>query len=102
MADTATQQAFLAKAQVGILSTVGPKGGPHAVPIWYLYEEGQIRISISRGSQKHKNVERDGRVALTRSSGGASLLLADGAGPSVDRAGLHGGGAAATGDPLSG
>ena len=65
MADAASQQAFLAEAQVGILSTVGAKGGPHAVPIWYLYEDSKIRISISRGSQKHKNVERAGRVALT-------------------------------------
>ena len=64
MADDATREAFLSQANIAVLSTIGPGGGPHAVPIWYLYEDGVFRISISRGSQKHKNVEREPRVAL--------------------------------------
>ncbi len=64
MDDDQTRQAFLAESQVGVLSTVAPGGGPHAVPIWYLYEEGLVRISVSKGSQKHRNLERDPRVAL--------------------------------------
>jgi PPOX class probable F420-dependent enzyme len=64
MASDEARQAFLAEPQLGVLSTVGRDGGPHAVPIWYLYEDGVIRISVSEGSQKHRNVERDPRVAL--------------------------------------
>ncbi len=64
MASDEARNAFLAEPQLGILSTVARDGGPHAVPIWYLYEDGVVRISVSEGSQKHRNVERDPRVAL--------------------------------------
>ena len=36
MADDATREAFLSQANIAVLSTIGPGGGPHAVPIWYL------------------------------------------------------------------
>ena len=57
----ATEQArsFLSEPQIGVLATVDGQGRPHAMPIWYLYEGGEIIISAERGSQKHRNLERN-------------------------------------------
>ena len=58
------QEEFLAEANVAVLATVGPGGGAHAAPIWYLYEEGVFIMSTGRGSQKHRNIERHPDVTL--------------------------------------
>ena len=38
--------------------------GPHAAPVWYLYDDGVFRISTGAGSQKHKNVEANPNISL--------------------------------------
>ena len=58
------QEQFLAEANVAVLATVGPGGGAHAAPIWYLYEDGVFVMSTGRGSQKHRNVEAHPEVTL--------------------------------------
>lgn len=58
------QEEFLAEANVAVLATVGPGGGAHAAPIWYLYEDGVFIMSTGRGSQKHRNIERQPEVTL--------------------------------------
>jgi PPOX class probable F420-dependent enzyme len=58
------QQRFVAKPRVAVLATVGRDGAPHATPVWYRYEEGVFIVLVDRGSQKHRNVERDPRVQL--------------------------------------
>ena len=59
----AEREEFLKQANVAILATVGPAGA-HAVPIWYLYEDGVFLMSTGRGSQKHRDLERNPRVTL--------------------------------------
>ncbi len=59
------QAAFLAEANVAILSTVDGQGRPHAAPVWYLFDDGEIIVSTGRGSQKHRNIERNPEVVLT-------------------------------------
>jgi PPOX class probable F420-dependent enzyme len=59
------QTEFLAEANVAILSTVDGKGRPHAAPVWYLFDDGEIVVSTGRGSQKHRNIERNPEVVLT-------------------------------------
>jgi len=59
----AEREEFLSEANVAILATVGPKGA-HAVPIWYLYEDGAFLMSTGRGSQKHRDIERNPNVTL--------------------------------------
>ncbi len=56
---------FLREANVAILSTVDKKGRPHALPIWYLYQDGEFILSTGRRSQKHKNVEANPEISLT-------------------------------------
>ncbi len=58
------REEFLSQANVAILATVGPNGGAHAAPIWYLYEGGEFVVSTGRGSQKHRNVERNPEITL--------------------------------------
>jgi PPOX class probable F420-dependent enzyme len=64
MADLFDREALLREANVAVLATVDGRGRPHAAPIWYLYEDGEIIMSTGRGSQKHKNVERNPDVTL--------------------------------------
>src|SRR3972149_6876042 len=59
----AEREEFLKQANVAILATVGPAGA-HAVPIWYLYEDGVFLMSTGRGSQKHRALERNPNVTL--------------------------------------
>jgi PPOX class probable F420-dependent enzyme len=58
------QRAFAAQPHVAVLATVGPSGEPQAVPVWYFSEDDTFLINTDRGSQKHRNVERDPRVSL--------------------------------------
>lgn len=58
------REQFLQQAHVAILATIGPGNRPHAMPIWYLYEEGVFIILTGDGSQKHRNIERHSQVTL--------------------------------------
>jgi PPOX class probable F420-dependent enzyme len=62
---TNQQSAFLAESNVAVLGTVDGKGRPHAAPVWYLFDDGEIIVSTGRGSQKHRNVERNPEISLT-------------------------------------
>jgi PPOX class probable F420-dependent enzyme len=57
-------EAFLHEPQVAVLATVDRQGRPHAMPIWYLYEDGVVLMSAGRGSQKHLNLERNPAATL--------------------------------------
>ena len=57
-------QGFLAQPNVAVLATVDARGRPHAAPVWYLYEDDAFLISTGRGSQKHRNIERNPEVTL--------------------------------------
>jgi PPOX class probable F420-dependent enzyme len=58
------REQFLAQAHVAILTTFGPGSRLHAMPVWYLYEDGMFTILTTRGSQKHRNIERHQDVTL--------------------------------------
>lgn len=64
MSDQGNREEFLKRGNVAVLATVDGKGRAHAVPIWYLYEDGVFVMSSGRGSQKHRNVERNPEVTL--------------------------------------
>ena len=59
----AERDQFLKEPNVAVLATVGPAGA-HAAPIWYLYEDGVFLMSTGRGSQKHRDLERNPNVTL--------------------------------------
>lgn len=66
----AEREEFLAAANIAVLATVDRKGRPHATPIWYFYDGGEFRLSVGRGSQKHKNIEANPNVTLVVDSRG--------------------------------
>ena len=59
------KEEFLKQQNVAILATIGPGQRLHAMPIWYIYEEGHIVMSAGRTSQKVRNIERHGEATLT-------------------------------------
>jgi PPOX class probable F420-dependent enzyme len=57
-------ESFLAEPNVAVLATADRRGRPHAVPVWYLYENGEFVISTGRFSRKHRNIEQNPHVTL--------------------------------------
>ena len=47
-----------------IVGTNRRGGAPQLTPVWYIYENGTMYISVPEGSAKHRNLQRDPRVAI--------------------------------------
>jgi PPOX class probable F420-dependent enzyme len=62
--DEAAREEFLLEPRVAVLSTVGPLGTVHSVPVWFVWDGIAFRVIVGRGSQKHRNVQRTGRATL--------------------------------------
>jgi PPOX class probable F420-dependent enzyme len=64
------EQAELLDAErIVIVSSLGPRGWPHSMPMWYLVREGEIWIWTYAKSQKVRNLERDPRATLLVETG---------------------------------
>ena len=57
---------FLAEQMVMQCATVGPRGLPHMVPLWFVASDGELRGWTYAKSQKAKNLERDTRPHAPR------------------------------------
>src|SRR5437868_403687 len=55
------------KKTFAMFGTLMPNGQPQVTPVWVDAEDGRLVINTAKGRQKHKNVERDPRVAVTLS-----------------------------------
>ncbi len=77
----AEQRAFLAAERVAICTTIGPRGWPHSMPLWYVPVEGApeggeiVRAWTFAKSQKVRNLERDPRATLLVEAGDAYAEL---------------------------
>lgn len=60
----AERAAFAAKPQGAVLATLDDRGRTHAVPVIYLFEEGEFLVITERGSKKHRNAVASGRASL--------------------------------------
>ena len=61
---------FMAEAQTIIITSIGPGGYPHPMPMWFgLEDDGSVVMTTFTKSQKIKNIERDPRVSLLVESG---------------------------------
>jgi PPOX class probable F420-dependent enzyme len=47
------------------LATLMPDGGPQVTPVWIDYDGQNVVINTAQGRQKDRNLQRDGRVALS-------------------------------------
>lgn len=55
---------FLVEQKIVSVATVGPRGRPHLMPLWYVPEGLELRGWTYAASQKAKNLERDPRATL--------------------------------------
>ena len=58
------RDAFLGEQMVMQCATVGPRGLPHLVPLWFVNEGTELRGWTYAKSQKAKNLERDPRATI--------------------------------------
>ena len=61
--------ALLAGERVAIVSTFGPRGWPHSMPMWFVPREDGIWIWTYAKSQKVRNIERDDRATVLVETG---------------------------------
>ncbi len=61
-------EAFLDKPNVAIFTTLRKDGSPHSTAVWYLYENGEVLVSVTDGRIKTKHLQRDPRMALAVAS----------------------------------
>lgn len=63
------QLAFLDEERVVVAATIGPRGWPHSMPLWYVVRDGEVWAWTFAKSQKVKNLERDARCTLLVEAG---------------------------------
>lgn len=54
----------LTELPVATLATVGPDGRPQVSAVWFLYEDGRLRISLNTTRQKTKNLQANPAVTV--------------------------------------
>jgi PPOX class probable F420-dependent enzyme len=57
-------RAFLAEQMVMQCATVGPRGLPHLVPLWFVADDDALRGWTYAKAQKTRNLERDPRATI--------------------------------------
>ena len=56
--------AFLGQQMVMQCATIGPRGMPHLMPLWFVSDGRELRGWTYAKSQKAKNLERDPRATI--------------------------------------
>jgi len=64
-------RAFLAEQRVVTCATIGPRGWPHLMPLWYVVRGDEIWAWTYAKAQKTLNLERDPRATLQVETGEA-------------------------------
>ena len=61
---------FLDEQRIVQVCTIGPRGRPHIMPLWYVVDDGRVlRGWTYAASQKAKNLERDPRATISIDDG---------------------------------
>ncbi len=60
---------LLETERIVVVSSLGPRGWPHVMPLWYVPRNGEIWVWTYAKSQKVKNLERDPRATLLIETG---------------------------------
>ena len=55
--------------RVVVVSSLGPRGWPHSMPMWFVPRQGEVWIWTYAKSQKVRNLERDPRATLLIETG---------------------------------
>jgi PPOX class probable F420-dependent enzyme len=54
----------LLDSQVGTLATIGDDGLPQLTEIWFLYDEGELKISLNSSRRKTRNLRQRPQCSL--------------------------------------
>lgn len=60
-----SHQDLLKKKALAHVATLMPDGAPQVTPVWFDYDGEHIIINTADKRQKDRNLQRDGRVALS-------------------------------------
>ena len=60
---------LLEEERVAIVSSLGPRGWPHSMPMWFVSREGDVWVWTYAKSQKVRNLERDPRATVLVETG---------------------------------
>jgi PPOX class probable F420-dependent enzyme len=60
---------LLGEERIAVVSSLGPNGWPHSMPLWFVPREGVVWIWTYAKSQKVRNLERDPRATVLVESG---------------------------------
>ena len=63
------QRELIDSERVVVVSSLGRRGWPHSMPLWYVPRDGEIWIYTYAKSQKVRNLERDPRATLLIETG---------------------------------
>jgi PPOX class probable F420-dependent enzyme len=63
------QRDLVENERIVVVSSLGPRGWPHVMPLWYVPREGEVWIWTYAKSQKVRNLERDPRATLLIETG---------------------------------
>lgn len=55
--------------RIAVVSSNGPRGWPHSMPLWFVPRAGEVWIWTYAKSQKVRNLERDPRAAVLVEAG---------------------------------
>jgi PPOX class probable F420-dependent enzyme len=68
LSDAETEE-LLRSERVAVVSSIGPRGWPHSMPLWFVPREGEVWIWTYAKSQKVRNLERDPRATVLVETG---------------------------------
>ena len=60
---------LLEAERIAVVSSNGPRGWPHSMPLWFVPREGEVWIWTYAKSQKVRNLERDPRATVLVETG---------------------------------
>ncbi|NYF09936.1 PPOX class probable F420-dependent enzyme [Leifsonia sp. AK011] len=72
---TPEAQQFVTDYHLATLSTFGPDGTIHVVPVGFTLVDGVARVITSGGSQKVKNIERNSHATISQVEGARWITL---------------------------
>jgi PPOX class probable F420-dependent enzyme len=65
----AEQLELLESERVVVVTSNGPRGWPHSMPMWFVLRDGAVWVWTYAKSQKVKNLERDPKTTLLVETG---------------------------------
>jgi PPOX class probable F420-dependent enzyme len=65
----AEQAELLGSERIVIVTSLGPRGWPHSMPMWFTVRDGELWVWTFAKSQKVRNLERDPRATLLIETG---------------------------------